>query len=130
MGLIFKVGEHQDFPPIPKNFPTCGSWLGPIEDESSNDLVAPDVTDSESDTLKGDVLDNDLLPGGTPSVAQQPPLPTISIFLDNFILPHRLVNGSLSHLEPPSVFSSGSSNNLFNSFICWVICIFVLQYFR
>jgi hypothetical protein len=27
MGVIFKIGEHQDFPPIPDNFPTCGDWF-------------------------------------------------------------------------------------------------------
>ncbi|KAL7301837.1 hypothetical protein TKK_0005444 [Trichogramma kaykai] len=26
MALLFKVGEHSDFPPVPKNFPKCG-WL-------------------------------------------------------------------------------------------------------
>lgn len=27
MGLIFKVGDHEELPPIPENFPTCGNWL-------------------------------------------------------------------------------------------------------
>jgi hypothetical protein len=27
MGLIFKVGGHEEFPPVPENFPTCGDWL-------------------------------------------------------------------------------------------------------
>lgn len=27
MAIIFKVGEHSDFPPIPKNFPQCGDYL-------------------------------------------------------------------------------------------------------
>ena len=26
MGLILKVGNFSDFPPVPKNFPTCGDW--------------------------------------------------------------------------------------------------------
>nr|BBC20923.1 laccase-like multicopper oxidase 1 [Nannophya pygmaea] len=26
MALIFKVGEHEDFVPVPNNFPECGSW--------------------------------------------------------------------------------------------------------
>ena len=33
MALVFKIGEHSDFPPVPKNFPTCGDWLTPIEEE-------------------------------------------------------------------------------------------------
>ncbi|XP_065567197.1 uncharacterized protein LOC136031488 isoform X1 [Artemia franciscana] len=32
MGLIFKVGEQEDFPPVPRNFPTCGPWLLNRED--------------------------------------------------------------------------------------------------
>lgn len=27
MALVFKVGEHKDMAPIPKNFPTCGSYM-------------------------------------------------------------------------------------------------------
>ncbi|XP_046632663.1 laccase-like [Daphnia pulicaria] len=27
MGLIFKVGGHEEFPPVPESFPTCGDWL-------------------------------------------------------------------------------------------------------
>ncbi|XP_029167358.1 laccase-1-like isoform X1 [Nylanderia fulva] len=26
MALIFKVGEHEDMPPVPRNFPKCGDW--------------------------------------------------------------------------------------------------------
>ncbi|CAL1546441.1 unnamed protein product [Lymnaea stagnalis] len=26
MGLLFQVGEPEDFPPVPPRFPTCGSW--------------------------------------------------------------------------------------------------------
>ena len=27
MGVIFKIGEHEDYPPVPENFPTCGDWF-------------------------------------------------------------------------------------------------------
>lgn len=27
MGVIFKVGEHEDFPPVPEGFPACGNWI-------------------------------------------------------------------------------------------------------
>ncbi|CAG9792346.1 unnamed protein product [Diatraea saccharalis] len=27
MALVFKVGEHKDMVPIPRNFPTCGSYM-------------------------------------------------------------------------------------------------------
>lgn len=26
MSLIFKVGEHEDMLPVPRNFPLCGNW--------------------------------------------------------------------------------------------------------
>lgn len=27
MALVFKVGEHEEFPPVPKNFPQCNSFM-------------------------------------------------------------------------------------------------------
>lgn len=27
MALVFKVGEHKDMPPVPRDFPSCGSYL-------------------------------------------------------------------------------------------------------
>lgn len=27
MALVFKVGEHKDMPPVPQDFPTCGSYM-------------------------------------------------------------------------------------------------------
>lgn len=38
MALIFKVGEHSDFPPIPKNFPTCGDFIPTDTDQSTGSL--------------------------------------------------------------------------------------------
>ncbi|KAJ8670519.1 hypothetical protein QAD02_001778 [Eretmocerus hayati] len=29
MALIFKIGEHSDFPPVPENFPKCGNYESP-----------------------------------------------------------------------------------------------------
>ena len=33
MALVFKVGEHEEFPPVPKDFPRCESYMpsGPPE---------------------------------------------------------------------------------------------------
>ncbi|KAJ8683447.1 hypothetical protein QAD02_019239 [Eretmocerus hayati] len=31
MALVFKVGEHEDFPPTPQGFPTCGNYEPPIQ---------------------------------------------------------------------------------------------------
>lgn len=27
MSLVFKIGEHSDFLPVPTNYPKCGDWL-------------------------------------------------------------------------------------------------------
>lgn len=35
MALVFKVGEHSDFPPVPKKFPQCGDYI-PDETSDSN----------------------------------------------------------------------------------------------
>lgn len=36
MALVFKVGEHEEFPPVPKNFPRCNSFMP---------LAPPEVVD-------------------------------------------------------------------------------------
>lgn len=37
MSLIFKVGEDEEMPPVPNNFPKCGDWK-PIDDENKHNL--------------------------------------------------------------------------------------------
>ncbi|TGZ54926.1 Uncharacterized protein DBV15_05335 [Temnothorax longispinosus] len=32
MSLIFKVGEDKELPPVPNNFPKCGDWKPPVDD--------------------------------------------------------------------------------------------------
>lgn len=49
MALVFKVGEHSDFPPVPRKFPQCG------------DYIPDDTTDSkvhyyENENVKGPVI--------------------------------------------------------------------------
>ena len=36
MEIVFQTGELSDFPPIPKGFPTCGSWSPEDDDDSEN----------------------------------------------------------------------------------------------
>lgn len=36
MALLFKVGSHSDFPPVPAGFPKCGNYLPPLPDISSS----------------------------------------------------------------------------------------------
>jgi hypothetical protein len=36
MALIFKVGEHEEMPPVPRNFPKCGDWKS--TDDQAEDL--------------------------------------------------------------------------------------------
>ena len=38
MGLIFQIGEPEDLPPVPKNFPTCGNWFGDEDNDDDNEL--------------------------------------------------------------------------------------------
>ena len=96
MGLIFKVGDHEHFPPKPKNFPTCGSWLPEDDDADDN----------------GDrnALDNDLSlsTDGTPSDAAliKSMTPTHSTYQDNVIAHNKLVNGTLSHSESQPNFEA------------------------
>ncbi|KAK0094187.1 hypothetical protein PV326_011621 [Microctonus aethiopoides] len=32
MGLVFKIGEHDEFPKVPMGFPRCGDWKPPVDD--------------------------------------------------------------------------------------------------
>jgi len=43
MALIFKVGEHEEMPPVPRNFPTCNDW-------KSTDNQAEDTDTSRTGT--------------------------------------------------------------------------------
>lgn len=36
MALIFKVGEHSDFPSVPPEFPTCGNYYYPSQKRSGS----------------------------------------------------------------------------------------------
>uniref|UniRef100_A0A1B6BZ72 Laccase n=2 Tax=Clastoptera arizonana TaxID=38151 RepID=A0A1B6BZ72_9HEMI len=36
MALIFKIGEHSSFPPVPPEFPQCGNYYYPTEDGDHN----------------------------------------------------------------------------------------------
>lgn len=139
MGLIFKVGEHSDFPAVPKNFPTCGSWLPPIDEENEDSIVATTIeSDSDSqmnDTIKSNSIDIDLFLSNTINSRPETKTvgsttPNIKVYQDNFILPHRLVNGSLSQLGASlPAFTSGvhkrytESNMLMAYFFSFLIVI-------
>lgn len=56
MGLVFKVGEHSDFPPVPKNFPTCGDWLPPIEEKEIIVVQLQNKEDHSLNTAQSDSL--------------------------------------------------------------------------
>lgn len=59
MGLVFKVGEHSDFPPVPKNFPTCGDWLPPIEEKEIIVVQLQNKEDQSLNTAQSDSLIKD-----------------------------------------------------------------------
>lgn len=55
MALIFKVGQHEDFPPVPKDFPRCGSYTpsGPPEDDNYStisEITTPMTTTTTTTT--------------------------------------------------------------------------------
>ncbi|XP_015589578.1 L-ascorbate oxidase isoform X2 [Cephus cinctus] len=45
MSLIFKAGEHEDFLPVPENFPQCDSWM-PSDPPEIRKKVIPETTTS------------------------------------------------------------------------------------
>ncbi|XP_053980315.1 uncharacterized protein LOC128877215 [Hylaeus volcanicus] len=49
MSLIFKVGEHKDMLPVPRNYPTCGDWQPEnTRSKESNASVSSNVTESNA----------------------------------------------------------------------------------
>ena len=130
MGLIFKVGEEHDFPPVPKDFPKCGSWLPPMdEDDNENDIslensvsiqgLPNNISDARmsitteqpktSSTIRGELptttTESDDLTSTHISLTSEPDE-------ENFVYPQRLTNGTLSHSEVKvTVYQSTSGSN-------------------
>lgn len=137
MGLIFKVGEHKDFPPVPKNFPKCGSWVPDVIEEEVN---KPILIPSENEVIYlnggGENASNDILISydeleRNGSSTEQPSTNSNSFFLDNLIVPHRLVNGSGSLFHSDAKYTSGSIGH--HSFLsCWIFfcALTALHYLR
>ena len=46
MGLVFKVGEHEQFKAVPQGFPQCGDWM-----PSSSNGVIDTKTDNPNETF-------------------------------------------------------------------------------
>ncbi|XP_012286272.1 laccase-4 isoform X2 [Orussus abietinus] len=44
MALIFKIGEHEEFPPVPRDFPKCGNWLPSGRPEITGELWSKFLT--------------------------------------------------------------------------------------
>lgn len=40
MSIVFKVGEHEQMPPVPRNFPQCGSYMPRLGDDDNDDSGA------------------------------------------------------------------------------------------
>ena len=64
MGVIFKVGDYNDFPPVPSNFPTCGDWIPSVPKmESENSTISIHPTASTHNDTKGLLIEeNELIP--------------------------------------------------------------------
>lgn len=45
MALIFKVGENEEMPPVPRNFPKCGDWkLTDDQNEGNSEITTNSTT--------------------------------------------------------------------------------------
>ncbi|XP_046614059.1 laccase-1-like [Neodiprion virginianus] len=53
MALIFKVGEHEDFPPVPDKFPRCGSYtpIGPPEATTTTTAETAQTTETTTELM-------------------------------------------------------------------------------
>lgn len=66
MSLIFKVGEHQDMLPVPRNFPSCGNWQPKIEKITATDLsdtsnnVTTHTPKDTASVLADETVENDV----------------------------------------------------------------------
>lgn len=139
MGLIFKVGEHEDFPPIPENFPKCGSWLPPVEDDENDLFHAPkkekvsvviqdlpyNVTDMKKNirTERPSTNNEDEPTESSGDSLMITDLPISLPDEENFVLPQRLTNGTVSHSESQILHTaSGSLRNSANAFLMFLVC--------
>ncbi|XP_033225671.1 laccase-1 [Belonocnema kinseyi] len=68
MALVFKVGEHEEFPPVPKDFPRCESYMPSVAPEDTvnpqtsiyelnrnrtkNTITTPNPEENEVDNVK------------------------------------------------------------------------------
>lgn len=139
MGLIFKVGEHEDFPPIPENFPKCGSWLPPVEDDENDLFHAPkkekvsvviqdlpyNVTDMKKNirTERPSTNNEDEPTESSGDSLMITDLPISLPDEENFVLPQRLTNGTVSHSESQILHTaSGLLRNSANAFLMFLVC--------
>ena len=47
MALVFKVGEHSDFPPVPSKFPQCGDYIPDETSDSNVNVKRPVISFSQ-----------------------------------------------------------------------------------
>ncbi|KZS15189.1 Laccase 2 [Daphnia magna] len=135
MGLIFKVGEHHDFPQVPENFPKCGSWLPPVDEDEFESIVIHNlpynVTDKnekfgDGTTLRpptsSDLDESFSFSSGESELTTEVPF-TLSDE-DNFVIPQHLTNGTLSHSESPMIHATSGANPFGISFISFALLPF------
>lgn len=56
MSLIFKVGEHEEMPPVPSNFPKCGNWMMTQDYSNTSDSADKILNDTVSTMIKTEEL--------------------------------------------------------------------------
>jgi len=135
MGLIFRIGQPEDLPPVPKNFPTCGNWLGdedddnelqhsvtttttapPVEAEYSEDTE--EANSIETTSSEENAFDNVLSLFNIENDLSDESL--TSFYHENSIANNHLVNGSVSHPEFDPITESGSAKLSAMWFVIWL----------
>lgn len=64
MGVVLKVGEPKDLPPVPEDFPTCGTWIPKKTEHISTSKPTTAVKPSSNPTVTPIVQTEKLLSGG------------------------------------------------------------------
>nr|XP_031845394.1 laccase-1-like isoform X2 [Nomia melanderi]XP_031845395.1 laccase-1-like isoform X2 [Nomia melanderi]XP_031845396.1 laccase-1-like isoform X2 [Nomia melanderi]XP_031845397.1 laccase-1-like isoform X2 [Nomia melanderi]XP_031845399.1 laccase-1-like isoform X2 [Nomia melanderi]XP_031845400.1 laccase-1-like isoform X2 [Nomia melanderi] len=97
MSLVFKVGEDEDMPPVPRNFPHCGNWRSKNDPhgEFADTVLAVSAVKDPSEEVSNTVTSDN----GTPQfvhllarvlktlrISSSTQNPTVSFFLLSFCL--------------------------------------------
>ncbi|XP_032682635.1 laccase-1-like isoform X2 [Odontomachus brunneus] len=94
MSLIFKVGEHEEMPPVPSNFPKCGNWIMTQDHSNMSDSIDKTVNDTVPAMIE----------------TEEPPTSVkVAISIDHLL---KLLSQLVRELRPQSSLANRSSMTL------------------